>query len=223
MAIVTYTSSTDVYKFSVNGYSLTNNVWYPNLVDGTNYWTSVTFNPTDVQIGANFSWTLPSNGGGTLAMPVIMFDTRAAGVSTTQVANIAALSVNYTVNLSDMKDSTTAFDLWFTSVPNGSWQTTTDEILIEVHSTAPGTFNQPFTITDPDFKNVPVYVASMSGSGANWNFIDIKTPTDMMSGTLDPGDIIKTLIENGVLTGQEYLSSIQLGPKCTGGSGNLSN
>ena len=103
MTKVTYTSSTDVYKFSANGYSLTNNVWYPNLVDGINYRTSVTFNPTDVQIGANFSWTLPSNGGGTLAMPEIIFDTRAAGVSTTQVGNIAALSVNYTANLSNLK------------------------------------------------------------------------------------------------------------------------
>ena len=42
-----------------------------------------------------------------------------------------------------------------------------------------------------------------------------------MSGTLDLGDIIKTLIENGVLTGQEYLSSIQLGSEVHGGSGSL--
>ena len=153
--------------------------------------------------------------------PDIGYDVPNSGVSTTQVGNIASLSVGYSAALSNPTESTLAFDLWFNSQPNGGWATTTDEVLIEVAPTSQGTPNQPFKITDSTITNASVYVSSASGAGATWKFVDVKTPTDVMSATLSLSDIFKSLIWNGVLTGNEYLSAIQFGSEVHGDSGSL--
>jgi hypothetical protein len=159
--------------------------------------------------------------GGVYAYPHIDYDAQAAGVSSTQAANIRNLSANYSVNLSNTADSTVAFDLWFNSQPQGQWATTSAELLIEVHPTSPGKPNQPFFLTGSGFAGATVHVSNMSAAGANWKFIDVKIPGDMMSGTLSVSDIIKELIWNDVLTGKEYLASLQFGSEVQGGTGSL--
>ena len=227
MSNVTYTSPTATYVYDTAngqyaGYYVSNDAWgVGNLVDGTDYSCSVTFDPTNFQSGTTFTWTYPANVGGVYAYPHISYDVNTAPVSTAQVGNIASLSVSYSAVLSNPTNSTLAFDLWFNSQPMGPWATTSDEILIEVAPTSPGTPNEPFTITDSTIKNASVYVSSSSGAGATWKFVDIKSPTALMSDTLSLSDIFKTLIWDGVLTGREYLTSVQFGSEVHGGSGSL--
>ena len=190
-------------------------------VNGVDYSTSVTFDPTNFQSGTHFSWTFPRSIGGVYAYPHIDYNAQAAGVSSTQAANIGILSANYNVDLSNKADSTVAFDFWFGSQPNGSWETTSVELLIEVHPTSPGKPNRPFFLTGSGFAGATVHVSDMSAAGANWKFIDVKLPADMMSGMLSISEIIKELIWDGVMTGQEYLGSLQFGSEVQGGSGNL--
>ena len=221
-SMTTYTSPQQKYSYSLPGYYVSNNAWGAGkLVQGVDYSTSVTFDPTSFESGTHFSWTYPRNVGGVYAYPHIDYDPKAASVSSTQAANIRNLSANYNVTLSNMADSTVAFDFWFGSQPNGSWETTSVELLIEVHPTSPGKPNQSFFLTGSGFAGATVYISNMSGAGANWKFIDVKMPADMMSGTLSLSEIIKELIWNGVLTGQEYLGSLQFGSEVRGGTGNL--
>lgn len=221
-SMVTYTSPQQKYSFSLPGYYVSNNAWGAGkLVQGVDYSTSVTFDPTSYASGTHFSWTFPRNIGGVYAYPHIDYDPQAAGVSSTQAANIRSLSANYNVTLSNPADSTVAFDFWFGSQPKGAWETTSVELLIEVHPTSAGIPNQSFFLTGSGFEGATVYVSNMSAAGANWKFIDVKIPADMMSGTLGISEIIKELIWNGLLTGQEYLASLQFGSEVRGGTGSL--
>lgn len=223
MSKVTYTTPLQIYAYSSSpGYYVSNDAWgVGDLVEGVGYSTSVTFDPTSFQSGTFFSWTYPQNVGGVYAYPHIDFETQAAAVSTTQSGNIGSLSASYSVNLTNTANSTVAFDIWFNSQPNGSWTTTSAELLIEVAPTSAGTPNTPFVLSGSGFTDASVYVGNMSEAGANWKFIDVKLPSDMMSGTLSISDVIKELIWDGVLTGQDYLTSLQFGSEVQGGTGSL--
>jgi len=61
----------------------------------------------------------------------------------------------------------------------------------------------------------------MKEAGASWKFIDIKMAEDVWRAKLDLSIAIKELIWNGVMTGQEYLSSLQFGSEVLGGTGRL--
>jgi hypothetical protein len=223
MSSVTYTSPSQSYAYtSSSGWYVQNDAWGTgNLVDGVDYSISATFDPSNFQSGVTFSWTFPANVGGVYAYPHIDFDASSATVSTTQSANIANLSANYNVNLTNTANSTVAFDFWFNSAPNGPFSTTDAELLVEVHATSPGTPNTPFVLSGSGFTGATVYASNASGGGANWEFIDVKMPTDIMSGTLSISDIIKGLIWDGLLTGKEYFSSLQFGSEVHGGTGSL--
>jgi hypothetical protein len=236
---VTYSSPTQKYSYSLRGYQVSNDAWGAGkLVEGVDYSTSVTFDPDDFQAGTFFSWRYPRNVGGVYAYPHIDYDVHAAGVNSTRAANIGRLSASYNANLSDLANSTVAFDLWFNSQPNGPWITTSAELLIEVHPTSrpflqrtiarlrrlfrgEGDSDTPFVLTGSGVAGATVHVANTSAANASWKFIDVKIPKDMMSGTLSLSGIIKELLWDGVLTGQDYLASLQFGSEVQGGTGSL--
>ncbi|MFT4115681.1 hypothetical protein [Bradyrhizobium sp.] len=220
--MVTHSSPTEKYSYSLEGYQVSSNAWGAGkLVEGRDFSTSVTFNPGNFQKGTSFSWKYPRSVGGVYAYPHIDFGSWAARVSSTQGANMVRLASNYSVYLSNRSSSTVAFDFWFNSLPKGGWSTTSVELLIEVHATDRGKPNQPFSLKSAGFEGGSVYVSNMSAAGANWKFINVKTRADVMSGTLVLSDLIKELIWNGVLTGQEYLASLQFGSEVRGGTGTL--
>jgi hypothetical protein len=237
---VTHSSPTQKYSYSLRGYQVSNNAWGAGkLVEGVDYSTSVTFNPNDFHAGTFFSWKFPQNVGGVYAYPHIDYDVHAAGVTSTQTANIGKLSASYDVNLSNLVDSTVAFDLWFNREPNGPWATTSAELLIEVRPTSrpltkSGVFarlrrqlrgqpepDPPVLLTGSSISGATVHISNVSAAGASWKFVDIKTPTDMMSGTLSLSDIIKELIWDGVFAPHDYLASLQFGSEVHGGTGSL--
>jgi Bacterial Ig-like domain len=221
MSKVTYTSPSQTYAFSASGWYVENDAWnVANLTDGVDYSASLTYDPNNLA-GTYFSWTYPANVGGVYAFPHIDYESWAAGVSSTQTANMVNLSATYSVSLSNLADSTAAFDLWFNSQANGSWSTTSTEVLIQVHSTFGAYSNEPFTLSDSDFTGASVHASESSSGGANWNFIVVTLPSDMMSGTLNISNILKELVLDGLMTGQEYLTSLQFGSEVQGGSGSL--
>lgn len=218
---VTYSSPKEKYAYSLPGYRVSSNAWGAGkLVEGVDYSTYVTFDPDNFEKGTSFSWKYPGSVGGVYAYPHIDYAAKAAGVSTL-IADIGKLSATYDVQLTNSADSTIAFDLWFNSKPNGGWTTTNAELLIEVHATSRGRPNQSFVLAGADFAGATVHVSNTSAAGASWKFIDVKMPTHTMSGTLSISDVIKGLVRNGVLTGKEYLASLQFGSEVLGGSGGL--
>jgi hypothetical protein len=236
--VVTHSSPMEKYPYSLPGYYVSNDAWgVKDLSDGVDYSSSVTFDPTNFQSGTSFSWRYPPNVGRVYGYPHIDYDPQVARVSSTQDANIANLAANYNVQLSDTVNSTVAFDIWFNSQPNGRWETTSIELLVEVHPTSRPTKqngilarlrrlfraqpDSPLVLTGDGFAGATVHISDVNESGANWKFIDVKMPVDMMSGTLSLSNVIKELIWNGLMTGREYLGSLQFGSEVLGGTGSL--
>jgi hypothetical protein len=203
--------------------------------DGVDYSTSVTLDPADFEGGTSFSWRYPKNVGRVFGYPHIGYDPNAAGVSSTQDANIVNLSAKFDVALSNTTDSTVGFDIWFNSQPNGPWATTSVELLVEVHPTsrppvAAGVLERlraflgnrsSLVLKGQGFTGATVHISHPSEAGASWTFIDVKMPEDVFSGSVSLSDVIKELIWNGVMTGQEYLTSLQFGSEVLGGTGSL--
>jgi hypothetical protein len=237
---VTYSSPMQKYSYSLPGYYVSNDAWgVKDLPDGVDYSTSVSFDPANFQGGTSFSWRYPPNVGRVYGYPHIDYDPSAARVSSTQSANIAKLVASYNVYLSDTVNSTVAFDIWFGSEPNGPWETTSIELLVEVHPTTRRAAqngilarlrrllrarSQPedsLVLTGGGFAGATVHISNVNESGASWKFIDVQMTEDMMSGTLSLSNVIKELIWDGVMTGQEYLGSLQFGSEVLGGTGSL--
>ena len=201
-----------------------------NLVDGVDYSSTITLDPTTFPNGVEFNWSFPSPSvpNFVYAYPDIKYgDGAPGGPAATQVADFTALNANYSVAISgDMSDFSVAFDLYLTSAP-GNDSTTTDELMVQVHNHgAQQAGNQPYTLSGGGLSNATISVNPNWDAGgtwipAGWTFINIQNSVDALTGTLNLGNIIKDLIWDGVLTGQEYINDIQLGSEIIGGSGSL--
>jgi hypothetical protein len=200
-----------------------NNTWGAgSLVNGVDYTQSISYDSSTFPDGVTMSWDWPM-GTSVLAYPEIIYGTQQsipapAGVTMpapTQVADFTNLSAQYSFSISGQtNDFDVGFDLWLNSAPSGGIE---DELMVLVHNpwSVPGT-------TLGTIDNSGIYVSYNWGdSTQNWTFIELAPSADALSGTISFSDILKTLIWDGVITGSEYISGIELGAEVGGGTGSL--
>jgi hypothetical protein len=221
----------DYATYTAKGYTLNTNPWGKgSLVNGVDYTQSIRFDPTTFPNGIDFSWSWPTYSTGAIyAYPEIKYVPQ----SPSQIANFTDLSVTYSVTMAgNTNNYDVALDLWLTSTPYGTpGSTVQDELMIFFHNPPQWDFvagrwagNQPYTITAPGLSNAHVNIEPNHGATSTspgWTLISVENPTDVLSGTLSISDVIKTLIKEGVLSGNEYLSDVQLGAEIGGGTGGL--
>ena len=106
----------------------------------------------------------------------------------------------------------TIFDIWLTLTPYGGTSTVKYELEI-VPQTDWQYSPLTYTLTDSTLDNAAVYVDPGK--------IIVVPSSEMLTGTISISDILKSLIWNGVITGQEYISGIEFGPEPGSGSGSL--
>ena len=205
-----------------------NNVWGAgSLVNGVDYTQSISVNSSTFPNGVTMSWNWPS-AKSVLSYPEIIYGAQQSkpapsGVSmppSTQVANFTNLSAQYSVSISgNTNNFDVGFNLWLTSQPNGGQSSVKDELMVFVHNPWGSTKGAKKFGT---LNNAGIYVSYNWGNGVhNWNFITLVPSADQLSGTISFSDILKTLVWNGVLTGNEYISGIELGAEVGGGTGSL--
>jgi hypothetical protein len=222
----------DYAEYFSGPYSANNSVWgNSGLVNGVGYTQSITLNPETFPNNTTLSWSWPSTPapGGVYAYPEIIYGSTPYqpndGPGPTQLANFAGLSTSYSITLSSGNPNqyNAIFDLWFTSQPNGGHDTRKFELEIVAHADwTPPASNLAYTLTDSTLTNAGVYIIpGYTGDGDTWTNITVLPQSDMLSGTISISDIIKSLIWNGVVTGQEYLSGVAFGAEPTEGSGTL--
>ena len=173
------------------------------------------------------SWKWPKRTS-VLAYPEIVYGTQQgggwpapAGATTpppTQVANFTNLSAQYSFSMSGQtRNFDVAFDLWLTSLDSSHQSTIKDELLILVHN--------PWSVPGKNIgtlNSAGIYVSYDWGNGEKkWTLVEVVPAADTLSGTISFSDILKTLIWNGVLTGSEYISGIELGAEVGGGTGSV--
>jgi hypothetical protein len=222
------TLTADYATYTAKGYTVNTNPWGKgSLVNGVDYTTSISFDPTTFPNGIDFSWSWPAYSGAVEAYPEVKY----VPPSSSQLANFADLSMTYSLTLSgNTNDYDVALDLWFRSASTGAID---DELMIFFHNPPQWDFvagqwtgNQPYTITTPGLTNAVVNIEPGHGATSTspgWTLISVQNPTDpnLLSGTLSISDVIKALIWNGAISGNDYLSDVQFGAEIAGGTGGL--
>ena len=197
-----------------------------SLTYGVDYTQSITFDNTAFPNGTLISWSFPLYGGpfGVWSYPCIVFGSTPeltnAAVLSLQVANLTNLSVSYSTTLAvNSGQLDTIFDIWLTSKPYGGMSTATYELEI-IPQTEWRYGGYAYTFSDLTLQNANVYVNANWG-GNPWTNIVVEPSTEMLTGTINISDILKNLIWNGVITGQEYISGVEFGPEPGSGAGSL--
>lgn len=190
-----------------------NNVWNPgDLKNGKHYTQTINLDtakfPNDVKI----SWNWPSTGSDVRSYPFVGY----GGVEAVQVSNLQSLNVTFDYSVRANGVYNVSFDMWLTNNPGDPWSSGY-EIMIVL--TPPwGTEGATYTLNSSSLQ-ASVYVNDSWGSG--WTFAQAVTVSRVTSGTIDIADLLKSLVWNGVLTGNEYASEVQFGAEIVRGSGTL--
>jgi hypothetical protein len=197
-----------------------------SLTYGVDYTQSITFDNTAFPNGTLISWSFPLYGGpfGVWSYPCIIYGSTPelanTSVPSLQVANLTNLSVSYSTALTvNSGQLDTIFDIWLTSTPYGGMSTATYELEI-IPQTVWHYGGYAYTFSDSTLQNANVYVNADWG-GNPWTNIVVEPSTEMLTGTISISDILKNLIWNGVITGQEYISGVEFGPEPGSGAGSL--
>ncbi len=75
-----------------------------------------------------------------------------------------------------------------------------------------------YVLNDATLQNATVYVTPgyTDGIGDFWTNITVMPASDMLSATISISDVLKSLIWNGIITGQEYISGVEFGAEPVG-------
>lgn len=204
-----------------------------------------TVNPATFPNGVTFSWNWPavtSYPWNPIAYPNITTVYGYVGspggtgqlysnLVSMPVSAISTLTATYNVTPSDLADTDVAFDFWLLnpSTPDPNWTTTFAETEIEIFVHTPpswgtlGPVNEP-NITVEGLTNATVSNTTTRGpanESGSWQYVSVQSPQDALCGTIDIGAILKQLIAEGVISGNETISDISFGSEVGGGSGSL--
>lgn len=215
--------------WNANGVYLLNLVWNPgSLVAGKDFAIQSTFKSADPTKNATFTWSFPSSTD--LNYTIKAYPSLAFGVSPYgDTKNVADVAHSFPVKLSELLNMSAtfdtaaggtksgfnvAFDIWFTSVPNGNGSTVTDEIMIWTHK---GSF---------DIKAPLLGTFDAGGvTGKIYHqgtYTAIVTDQDMPVGSIDLAAVFAALTQMGILSTDTYLAAVQFGSEIVGGNGSLS-
>ena len=225
--------SADYQRYSSGQFWADNNVANKGtLVNGVNYTQSISLDSLTFPDNTVFSWSWPvapasigSNPPSTVySDPQITYGSSPwgtspqAGPSPTQLANLTNLTANYSLAYTGSPQNLDVFfDLWFTSTPNGGPSTIQDEVTVWLHAPSSTSASSALTFSDPGY-TAPISINYNSGGHT---YIDVRPSTDHLSGSLNISDVIKTLMWDGVVTGNEYLSGVTLDAEPRAGTGSL--
>ena len=222
---VTLTKTNEVYNPGPSTpYAATNGVWNAgSLVNGQGFTQSISIDEARFPDGVTMTWSWPQSGNGSVyAYPEISWD---VGGGVVQIADILTLTTDYDFKISgNTAGFNVSFDTWLYADARGIWETTTSELMVWVHSNgwtpdfessfADGNINTDVEI-NPNW-------GDLSGSSPHkWQYIAAITRQDDLSGTVSHSNLIKDLIWKGVLSGYEYIRTVEVGAEAMQGKGTL--
>ena len=222
---VTLTKVNEVYNPGPSTpFSATNGVWNQgSLVNGRDYTQTISIDEARFPDGVTMSWSWPTSGNGSVySYPEISWD---VGGGVVQLADILTLNTEYDFKIGgNISGFNVAFDTWLYADQRGIWETTSSEVMLWVHSNgwqpdfeshfADGYIDAGLEI-DPDW-------GDLSGSSPHkWQYIAAINNADKLSGVVSHSNLFKDLIWKGVLSGYEYIRTIEVGAETMQGKGSL--
>jgi len=223
----------DQVAVSALPYRAENNPWGKNAGDVSAQCIGADVGTGGVMVGAwTWDWSNTTNTNDIKAYPEIIFG-RKPGAPTTsgalpkRVDSIAVATVSYNVSSVHTGKGNTAFDIWLTNTPNPSAFAAppiTHEIMIWLESygnlSSSGTLLERVTVDGSEYD---VFVADNFGSGgitSGWRYIAFERVTPQLgAASLNVAAFLTYLRAKNLITGSEYLASIEFGNEVVNGVG----
>lgn len=210
----------------VGEYQAQNNTWGKGTLAGWSQCIGLGNNAGGTLI-ARWTWDWLNAGGNVKAYPEIVYGQKPGGSTTSlslpeQLNRIETATIAYDVTSTYTGSGNAAFDIWLTDTDNPStWGAPpiTHEIMIWLDrygSMAPGgAWKEKVTLDGAAYS---VYVGENYGDG--WRYIAfLRAEPQLGAGTLDLVAFIEYILEKGLVTGEEYLASIEFGNEVVSGAG----
>jgi len=207
-------------------YQAQNNTWGKGDLSGWSQCIGIGMEADGTLLG-RWTWDWLNSGSNVKAYPEIIFGKKPGSATTSKVmpikiSDIGAATVSYDVSSTYTGSGNVAFDLWLTNTPNPStWAVPpiTSEIMIWLDrqgAMAPGgAYSERVNL---DGSTYAVYVADKWGQG--WRYIAFVSAESRLGvGTLDLVSFLSYMRENNLVTGDEYLASIEFGNEVVTGTG----
>jgi hypothetical protein len=211
----------------VNGvYRAENNTWGKGTLQGWSQCIGLGNGP-DGTLAGRWTWDWLNSGGNVKAYPEIVFGQK-PGSSTTspdlpeKISSVGELVITYDITSTHTGSGNIAFDIWLTNTQNPSkWGVPpiTHEIMIWLDrygSMGPGgNWVEQVDIDDTPYA---VYVGENWGDG--WTYIAFVSRDPQLGvRTLNLLSFLSYLRAKSLVTGEEYIASIEIGNEVAGGTG----
>jgi Glycosyl hydrolase family 12 len=207
-------------------YQAQNNTWGKGSLSGWSQCIGLESN-VDGTVIARWTWDWLNTGYNVKAYPEIVFGQKPGGPTTSvslpeQIKHIDTATVSYEVTSTYSGNGNVAFDIWLTDTSNPStWGAPpiTHEIMIWLdrngNMSPGGVWKERVKIDDAEYS---VYVGE--GFGDGWKYIAfVRTKPQLGAGTLELANFLTYMLEKDLVTGDEYLASIEFGNEVVSGAG----
>jgi len=212
-------------------YRLINNVWNKNASTGS-YDQKVFTETLNGKTAVGWQWNWSNLSRNVVAYPEVVIGDKAwdppSGITTVfpVKAGSADIVADFTTHISASGTYNMAFSIWgFTDTANPR-ESITHEIMIWTLTrglTPAGTMRYTTTVDGVNF-NVWVrenHVDNSGGTSQTWTYIAFEPDSDITQGPFHLDDFIDFLSSKGLISSENYLSSIELGNEVVSGKGTV--
>lgn len=207
-------------------YRVENNAWGKGSLTGWSQCVGLGRGP-DGSVAARFTWDWPDVGTNVKAYPELIFGYKPGSSATTsylpmQVSAVEECTVRYDLSITHSGVGNIAFDIWLTDTDRPasfSVPPITHEVMIWLQSYGEmkpgGTLRERTMMSGTAYD---VFVGEQFGSG--WRYIAFnRVDTPRSIDTLAILPFLEYVQQEGLISGAEYLSSIEFGNEIVAGAG----
>ncbi len=215
----------DWYREPVGEYRIENNPWNKGQV--TDYRQCVFISQGDGGVDAGWAWNWPGVRFNVVAYPNVMFGKNPWLIDSTspelpaQIGDIDCLEADFDVVRHGSGKGNLAFDLWVTGSPAAEPSDITREIMIWLSHRGRLTAGSQVASLDLGGRELGLWKREDHNpvEAYRWTYLAFVYRSDFDAGSIDLAGLLSYLVDNGHLSADEYLSSIQLGNEIVSGYG----
>jgi Ca2+-binding RTX toxin-like protein len=216
----------------VGDYTVLNNDWGAyDLEINKDYTQSIAYSTSNLQSNVVFSWSYPEYGSkyGVWAYPEILWGAENGWGNLNhshKVSELVNWSVGYDVTISgNTPRFSVMMEIFVTDRPWGTSNVANiTEVAVEVHTQWRDP-NTPFTYYSDDYISAAtqrIYPNANLGTTTQPGYsVAIQTLEDSLSGTISFSEILASLVEKGIVNGENYISGVSMGSEVGVGIGTL--
>lgn len=215
---------TDWHRHSVGSYQVENNVWNKGNIDS--YQQCVFINQADHGIDAGWGWNWPGVRFNVVAYPNVTYG-KNPWLNTTspelplRIDEIDCLEAEFRAEQYGRGKGNLAIDLWITDSASAEPSNITREIMIWLSREGfrPAGSRVDTVVIDGHEIGLWKKEDHKPSEGPSWTFVAFVYRSDLTEGAINFVEFLDHLVDNGHMSPDEYLASIQLGNEIVSGHG----